>query len=133
MRDWTKCTACQATLTTASGTEPHHALIREVTKGHLLYPSAQLFGLLSACERAVLKTIGHNEINAYTFIRIADNMLAESPPFVGCEEHEGELTKRVINYYLVTKPRILVKRFDQVCEGRRIEEQKRRKLAKLVD
>jgi len=65
-----------------------------------------------------------NEINAYTFIRIANNMLAESPPFVGCEKHQGEVAKRVTNN-LETRAEILAKRFNPVCEERRMKEQKR--------
>ena len=52
MRRWTKCIVCLSTLTKERGDDPRDALINELSKGYLLYPSNELHGLLTGCERA---------------------------------------------------------------------------------
>ena len=131
MRRWTKCNVCLSTLTKERGDDPRDALINELSKGYLLYPSNELHGLLTGCERAIQRTVGTGQLDAYSFLKVADNILAESVPFVGCTDHQGDLTRKVINYYAVSRARIISRMHNRAFDEDRKASQQHRKQAKL--
>ncbi|XP_071637716.1 uncharacterized protein [Temnothorax longispinosus] len=63
--------------------------------------------------------------------RIAENILLESFPFIGCQEHKGALTKRVIHYYTLSRAHILSKTYNKIYDEKKVEMQKHRKQSKL--
>ncbi|XP_071573631.1 uncharacterized protein [Temnothorax nylanderi] len=92
IKDWTSCSECLSSASKSEGNCERDRRIKLLTNGYLKFPSDALFNLLIAIERAILKTIGAEELNCYSFQRIAENILLESFPFIGCQEHKGALT-----------------------------------------
>lgn len=129
---WTTCENCISSVTKPEGNLPRDELINNLDRGFLKYPSDTLFNLLSALECAILQTVGQEELNFYTFQHIMDNILSESITFVGCKEHAKSLTQSVIQYYAVIRTKILCKQHNKVYNDARKEEQKFRKMSKLV-
>lgn len=103
-----------------------------MNRGYLKYPSDSLFNLISALENTILQTVGEEQLNFYTFQHIIKNIFAETITFVGCQEHAKRLTHSVIQYYAVVRTKILCKEHNKVYNDARKEEQKLRKLSKLV-
>lgn len=107
-------------------------MINDLSKGYLKFPSDRLFDLLSAIEKAILKTVGGSELNCYSFLQIINNVFAENITFVGCPDHRECLTKKVINYYVLNRAQILSKVYNKMYNEKRKKEQELRKSAKLV-
>jgi len=61
-----------------------------------------------------------------------ENVLAKSSTFVGCGEHEKNMTKSIINYFCIARTKILCKNYNKIHNDVRKEEQKYRKLSKLI-
>lgn len=133
IKNWTTCQECISTVTKPKGNLPRDEHINNINKGYLEYPSDSLFGLLSTLENAILQTIGEEQLNFYTFQHIINNIFAESITFVGCKEHEKCLTHKVIHYYAIQRTKILCKEHNKVFNDTRKEEQKLRKLSKLIN
>lgn len=129
---WTTCQDCTSLVTKTEGDLPRDAMINELNKGYLKYPSDKLFDLLSTLENAILQTIGQEQLNFYTFRHIMQNIMSQSITFVGCEDHKEKLTKTVINYYAVTRAKLICKSHNNVYGETRKKEQKLRKMSKLV-
>jgi len=107
-------------------------MINHLTLGYLKYPSDKLFNLLSSLERALLQTVGLEQLNFYTFQHVAQNVMNETMNFVGCKTHQETLTRKIINYYLMARTKILCKVHNKVYGEARKKEQELRKMAKLV-
>lgn len=131
IKDWTSFSECLSSACKSEGDCERDRRIKLLTNGYLKFPSDTLFNLLIAIERAILKTIGGEELNCYSFQHIAENILAESFPFVGYEEHKGALTKRVIHYYTLSRAHILSKTYNKIYDEKKLEMQKHRKQSKL--
>lgn len=129
---WTKCKDCLCTVIKPQGDLPRDKMINSLNRGYLNYPSEKLYNLLSTLEQAILQTIGQEQLNFYTFQHIMENILAQSISFVGCEEHRENLTKSVINYYALTRAKIICKRHNNVFDEAKKKEKGLRKLSKLV-
>lgn len=107
-------------------------MIDKLNLGYLKYPSDDLVQLLSTLEHAILQTVGHEQLHYYTFQHIVQNVLAESTNFVGCQSHQKDITRTVINYYTLVRAKILCKTYNAVYDEGRKQEKEHRKLAKLV-
>lgn len=129
---WTTCENCICSVTKSKADSSRDLMISSLNRGYLKYPSESLIKLLSALECATLQTIGQEQLNFYTFQHIVDNVVAETITFVGCEHHKENLTKSVINYYLIARTQILCKAHNKIFNEARKEEKRLRKLAKLV-
>lgn len=118
---WTSCSTCLSSVCKSKCNSLRDEIINLFSESYLKYPSDNLFDLLSAVERAILK-MGHEELNCYSFLYLAKNIFAESIVFVGCPEHKDTLTRNVINYYTVIRARILCKAYNKMYNEKRKEE-----------
>lgn len=132
VQKWTSCQACIASVTKCNTNLPREQMINSLNRGYLKYPSDKLFNLLQSLERAILQTVGQEQLNFYTFQHIMQNILAENITFVGCPDHEKNLTKTIINYYAIARTKIICKTHNAIYSEARKEEQKYRKMSKLV-
>lgn len=132
IKNWTTCQQCILSVTKAQGNLPRDVHINNLNKGYLEYPSDSLFDLLATLEQAILQTIGEEQLNFYTFQHIINNIFSESITFVGCKEHAKSLTHKVIHYYAIQRTKILCKEHNKVYNDTRKEEQRLRKLSKLI-
>lgn len=60
------------------------------------------------------------------------NVLAQSFAFVGCENHKKSLTKTVIKYYIMSSAKIFCKQYNKVYNEAKKDEQRLRKMSKLL-
>lgn len=129
---WTACIEYTESCTKLQGDGPHDEMITMLSRGYLKYPSDKLLQLLTALETAVMQTMGEEQLNKYSFQHIAKHLLAEKVTFVGCKTHTQCLTRKVINYYLLTRMKMVCKMHNNVYNVARLEEKQYRKMSILV-
>ena len=109
-----------------------YKLIQIKSKGYLIEPSIELFNLISILERATLKVLNTQSIDAETIFHITAAVEDLSPlPFVGCDEHKMDFTHKIISFYLTTRMFFISKQANKndCIEKERTRE--KRKLSKL--
>lgn len=129
---WTKCSECIESIQKTEGDTQTEMKIDFLNRGYLKYPSNELMKLLSTLESCILQTVGQEPLNFYTFQHVAKNILAESTNFVGCSIHEEQLTMKLINFYVVSRAKILCKTHNKAYNESSKKEKELRKLSKLV-
>ncbi|XP_044576596.1 integrator complex subunit 7 homolog isoform X2 [Cotesia glomerata] len=106
--------------------------IELMDKGALIYPSEQLFNLIKSLEEVVLMVVGTKTVNVDTMFEILDDVSKRNISiFVGCDEHKKELTKKIINNFLIMRGHFLVKCFNKSATERKVKSKKSRKISKL--
>ncbi|KAK0159865.1 hypothetical protein PV327_010931 [Microctonus hyperodae] len=100
--------------------------------GGLLFASNELFGLTKQLEKCVLRAISKNLTNLETISEISIALKKGVLLEVGCLEHENELSKKIIDIYIVMRAHFLAKsenkRYGDVKTKRKIN----RENAKLL-
>ncbi|CAD6208015.1 GSCOCG00010290001-RA-CDS, partial [Cotesia congregata] len=88
--------------------------IELMDKGALIYPSEKLFNLIKSLEEVVLMVVGTKTVKINTMFEILDDVSKRNISiFVGCDEHKKELTKKIINNFLIMRGHFLVKCFNK--------------------
>lgn len=124
------CPECRESLTSQEEGE-HTRLIELKSKGYLLYPSPSLENLVQCLEKSVQSVVtNHKMCAAYVFLLTEEVMKTGISSFIGCQnlEHQKNLTKRVVKFFLLTRMHFLCKTECQANERAR----KLEKLAKLA-
>lgn len=104
-----------------------------MNEGDLYYPSIQLENLLTQLESKVLEVIGKLGIHINSLHQILEEVEnIHKLQFVGCAAHTKELTKKIVQYYIITRGHFIAKNFNSRIEEKRKKSQMHRKMAKLV-
>jgi len=97
-----KCQSCINTLvkneTERTGDD---LMITLKSKGYLKYPSEKLVNLIDVLEESVLRCTLEVQKEQNFIFRVVDRLEEVSVPYVGCEIHQAEVTKKVMSYYLI--------------------------------
>ncbi|XP_043267642.1 uncharacterized protein [Venturia canescens] len=130
-----KCEDCLRTLK-ANNSEPaesRDAMIELMDQyGGLLRPTEELFRLTEIMESTVLDVVGKFGVKIDTLHIILDRLSElKGLPMVGCEEHRLEITRRVVDFYLVMRGQFLAKSFNANNNEARTKTKRLRKHAKL--
>jgi len=97
----------------------------------LTNPSEELFQLTKTLEKVVLHVVGKITIKENTLYQIFDIIAQiKNIGFVGCIEHKMELTKKIINFYLVMRAQFLAASFNERNNAKKIKTKNSRKNAK---
>lgn len=132
MKNWTSCEECVSTLMNREPTDAaRDALIIYLNQGGLQYPSNHLFELLRLMEVTILETVGKENIHSATILHIAQNLGKKKIIFVGCDAHEVEVTRKIIEYFLISRMKILCKRYNQINDKIKQDIRCKRKSYKL--
>lgn len=129
---FTRCEDCINSVKTSEPTNRDTVIDIMSHYGGLLYPSDQLFDLTKKLECIVLDIVGKLTVKINTLHQILDRVgNIDILPYVGCEEHYKELTKKVLNFYIITRGHFLGKSFNQNNNARKIKSKSNRKISKL--
>lgn len=131
IKSWTSCEDCKAIVCKATGDLPRDAMINKLNRGYLLYPSNRLYELLATLETALMDTVGTEPLNYYLFRHIVEKVSGQKLQLVGCEQHEEKLTIQIINYYIVTRIKIICKKYNAAYDDTKKRAKKHSKLSKL--
>lgn len=74
-------------------------------------------------ETSILLAVQDVQLQLYTFLDISQNVLREKITLVGCHDHIETLTRNIINYYTITRSKILCKMYNNI-NNKRLEEKK---------
>jgi hypothetical protein len=108
---FTKCQRCLLTLKNEL-TPSRDKLIDMRSKGYLIHPSDCLFVLISTLEKITLQTLISEELNVDTIFSITSNLWTDTASllFVGCEEHNMDLTKSIVRFFITMSMHFIVRR-----------------------
>lgn len=111
----------------------HYRLISLITKfDGLLYPSNKLYLLLSLLEKVVLEVVGKHGMTFDMFNVVMTNIeQIEGLPLVGCYQHQSELTKKIIDLFLVMRGHFLASAYNTKNNENSKQTKMYRKRAKL--
>lgn len=128
---FSKCFDCTKAMHTRT-VKAQDKYITYMDKGALIYPSESLFHLISSLEEIVLMVVGTKTVKIDTMFEILDEVLKRKITiFVGCEDHKKNLTKKIINNFLIMRGHFLAKCFNKCATERTVKTKKCRKLSKL--
>ena len=89
-----KCFSCTKSMQSTER-RSRDKFIQYMDKGALCYPSEELFKLIASLEEVVLMVVGTKPVKYNTMFSILDDICKTNiPNFVGCKEHQKELTKK---------------------------------------
>lgn len=98
----------------------------------LIYPSKDLFQLTKKIEQVVLYVVGKLSLNENTIHLIFEKVAAMTNiTFIGCNEHKKELTKKIINFYLVMRAYFLAASYNEKNNEKKIKTKNNRKNSKF--
>lgn len=72
-------------------------------QGGLTLPSTELANLITAVEYAVCNTMSNYGVHGDMAFTTLQNLNINAGCFVGCLNHTSELTKKIVEYYLMTR------------------------------
>ncbi|XP_066590533.1 uncharacterized protein [Prorops nasuta] len=133
---WTKCGECMGSLQEISEFEKkkldENKLINLLSKGLLKHPSKTLCLLLQKVEKNIMEVIlKNNKIEADTFFHILYSLQETEIPKVGCSIHLDNLTRKILNFYLIMRANFLSKGENKKANKAKEQTKKSRKMAKL--
>lgn len=100
--------------------------------GGLLYPSEELFQLVKTLEAAVLDVVRKLTVKENTLRQIVERVgEMEYLTLVGCPNHEKELTKNIVTFYLIMRANFIAKSVNKNYDAQKIKTKMNRKKAKL--
>ena len=76
-------------------------MIDACDRGHLQYPSEELYVLTDTLENIILHILAGDSLNCDTFCHIVENIENCKISLVGCSEHCREFLKSVVIFYLI--------------------------------
>lgn len=97
--------------------------------GGLLFASNELFNLTKQLEKCVLRAVSKNFKNVDTISEISIELQKEIIVKVGCFEHENELTKKIIDIYIVMRAHFLAKSENKRYDAAKMKTKMNRKNA----
>lgn len=100
--NWTKRDDCIQSLR-ASPNHKDHRMIALLSRGYLSHSSDDLIKLVQLMEKTILGVVKVQSINFDTAIHnsYAFQELQSELPLIGCPLHQRELTKSVMNFYVI--------------------------------
>lgn len=128
------CNDCVSTLVLSKDEviPESHKLIEIRSKGFLRHPSKTLTTLITLIENAVLSVVDGKKLDCNVLLNVTEELEKSSVPLIGCENHQPQLTQRIISFYLTTRMYFVAKHFNKNnAERKKIQE--KRKCAKLVN
>lgn len=129
---FTKCLECRSTLETKENRE-FNRFIDLMNNGDLYYPSVKLEKLLTELECKILEVIGKLGIHINSLSLVLQEIKTiKKLHFIGCAEHTKYLTKKIAQYYIITRGHFIAKKYNTRIEERRKKTQMHRKMAKIV-
>ncbi|KAJ8683278.1 hypothetical protein QAD02_019070 [Eretmocerus hayati] len=102
-----------------------------MSRGNLKRPTPGLVRFLSVIEDSVLEVVGTLGINIDTLFQILDNLKTKSIPRIGCADHSEDLTKKLLNFYVVMRGSFLCDSANMNCSERNRISKQNRKNSKL--
>lgn len=132
MHRFTICAECRNSMINRNiDNENRYQFITCMSKGYLIYPSEQLFNLISQLEDKILHVVGTNNVHLETLIRIFEEVAKiKNIPLIGCKEHAKILTKKMIEFYITIRGEFIAKSYNVNRDEQNQKTKKFRKLAK---
>jgi len=99
------CEECQGSLekTRSEATEADRWILTQEIHGGLTLPSTELANLITSVEYAACKTMSNYGVHEDMAFTTLQNLNINASCFVGCLSHTSELTKKIVEYYLITR------------------------------
>ncbi|KAG0415812.1 hypothetical protein HPB47_007009 [Ixodes persulcatus] len=124
------CTSCRQQLLISkeqAASNDASALTANSDRGGLLYPAPALHKLVDALENIFTECSSKQKLHTDSLMDILALLQNNTITNVGCEEHQGLLTNRIVQFYLLTRLHFYTKSVNKSREERR----ERMRLAKL--
>ncbi|XP_071576893.1 uncharacterized protein [Temnothorax nylanderi] len=107
---WTSCEDCLNSLQSLHDADIEaNQMIKLLSLRSLKYPSQYLRNLVTEIEEIILTTVRDECFQADTFFHVCYALQEVKLPLVGCDMHNKELTKRLINFYLIMRANFMSK------------------------
>lgn len=100
--------------------------------GGLLYASDELFILTKQLEECVLRAISKSKIHINIIDDIYEEMKKKKLQIVGCYNHTKDVTKKVVNTYIIIRSHFLATAENKRYDSARVKIRMHRKNAKLL-
>lgn len=128
-----KCEACQQSLKKPESEKPDvDLLITLRSKGFLTFPSEALFNLLRSLEQQVITTSLNNDLEENLLFKVLDDLENVKITPVGCAEHQHDLTKSVMKFFLIMRMHFVCKRWNAETREQKKQQKAFRKQAHLT-
>lgn len=129
---WTSCETCLNSLESPCDADIEaNQMIKMLTLKSLKYPSQSLRNMLTEIEKIILTIVRDECFQADTFFHICYTLQEVKLPLVGCCAHNEELTKRLLNFYLIMRSNFINKAQNLSRAELKEKTKKARKNAKL--
>ncbi|CAD6223766.1 GSCOCG00011762001-RA-CDS [Cotesia congregata] len=100
---------------------------------HCKRPSDNLFLLIQKLENTVLSVVGTKTVKIDTMNQIVDKISTEkSLPFLGCDEHQSILMKKILSYFITIRGHFLASNINKNYNEKKMKNKKLRKISKIV-
>lgn len=123
----TKCDDCRGLL--SSNKDDVNIEESDYTKqfdlGGLMYPSKQLFEFVCILENHFTESLSVNGLHRDITLEIVDELKRANIPIIGCNLHNKDLTKKLVQFYILTRMHFHLK------SNNKFTEQKRKRLKAL--
>lgn len=131
MEKFTRCPNCIDSLETSSLTD-RHRFIQLMDHGELKYASLQLEKLIDTLENSLAKVVQTVDISPESMFKILNEVAAvESIPLVGCKDHQQEMTRKIIDFYLVMRGQFSGNSANRLSAYKKQKSKRARKNSKL--
>ncbi|CAD6236786.1 GSCOCG00012481001-RA-CDS [Cotesia congregata] len=131
MQRFSRCHLCLASL--ESDKSSHRDRVIDLMSEQCIRPSNNLYSLIQQLENIVLTVVGTKTVRFDTMNHILDKVAEEkSLPFVGCQEHQFTLMKKILNYFITIRGHFLANHINKNYKQKSIKNKKLRKISKLV-
>ena len=130
---WTSCENCLSSLQSLHDADIEaNQVIKMLSLRSLKYPSQTLTKLLTDIETIILTTVQDECFQADTFFHVCYALQERQLQFVGCDLHNKELTKRIINFYIIMRANFMAKTHNVITAAKLKQKTKKaRKDSKL--
>ncbi|KAK3916461.1 Transposable element P transposase [Frankliniella fusca] len=107
-------------------------LIEKRSRGHLLVPSDSLTELLYQVESILLVVFSRSKMNRHILLDVLDAVKdVKLKRLVGCEQHQSDLSKAILRFYLTTRMHFACRRYMKQVNATNSKKKKKRAKALL--
>lgn len=130
MQRFSRCFDCLSSLESEESSDRDKVI--DAMGDSCKHPSENLYGLIERLENIVLQVVGTKTVKMNTMSQILDKIAQKkSLPYVGCHEHQLNLTKKLLNYFITIRGHFLANSINKNYTNRKSKSKKVEKNFKI--